>query len=151
MEGVTLRAMTKEDYEGAYKLWETIHGFGLLSVDDKEERIHAFIDRNPGLSVVAVKDNEIVGTILCGHDGRKGYFYHVCVREDLRRQGIGKAMSVACMRALKDEGINCVSLNSFKRNNLGNSFWSGEGYKLRDDYNMYDFLLNEENITKFNS
>ena len=55
MEGVTLRAMTKEDYEGAYKLWETIHGFGLLSVDDKEERIHAFIDRNPGLSVVAVK------------------------------------------------------------------------------------------------
>ena len=135
MEGVTLRAMTKEDYEGAYKLWETIHGFGLLSVDDKEERIHAFIDRNPGLSVVAVK----------------GCFYHVCVREDLRRQGIGKAMSVACMRALKDEGINCVSLNSFKRNNLGNSFWSGEGYKLRDDYNMYDFLLNEENITQFNS
>ena len=59
MEGVTLRAMTKEDYEGAYKLWETIHGFGLLSVDDKEERIHAFIDRNPGLSVVVMSQTGI--------------------------------------------------------------------------------------------
>ncbi len=151
MQDITIRPMTKEDYAGAYKLWESIHGFGLLSVDDKEERIHEFIDRNPGLSVVAEKDNEVVGTILCGHDGRRGSFYHVCVREDLRRQGIGKAMSVACMRALKDAGIGYVSLNSFKRNSLGNSFWSGEGYKLRDDYNMYDFLLNEENITKFNS
>ncbi len=151
MQDITIRPMTKEDYAKAYKLWESIHGFGLLSVDDKEERIHTFLDRNPGLSAVAEKDNEIVGTILCGHDGRRGSFYHVCVREDLRRQGIGKAMSVFCMRALKDAGISYVSLNSFKRNSLGNSFWSGEGYKLRDDYNMYDFLLNEENITKFNS
>lgn len=151
MENVTLRAMTKDDYKGAYKLWETIHGFGLLSVDDSEKRIHAFLDRNPGLSVVAIKDKEIIGTILCGHDGRKGSFYHVCVKEELRKQGIGKAMSVFCMNALKDEGINYLALNTFKRNTLGNSFWSGEGYKLRDDYNMYDFLLNEENITRFNS
>lgn len=151
MEGVTLRAMTKEDYEGAYKLWESIKGFGLLSVDDTKESIHRFLDRNPGLSVVAIKDNEIVGTILCGHDGRKGSFYHVCVKEELRKRGIGKSMSVFCMNALKSAGINSLALTSFKRNVLGNSFWSGEGYKLRDDYNMYDFLLNEENITKFNS
>ena len=102
--------------------------------------------------VVAVaEDGSIVGGILCGHDGRKGSFYHVCVREDLRKRGIGKAMSVACMRALKDAGINYVALQTYKRNALGNSFWNGEGYKLRDDYNTYDFLLNEENITRFNS
>ncbi|MCR4610925.1 MAG: GNAT family N-acetyltransferase [Lachnospiraceae bacterium] len=151
MTDVIIRTMTKDDYKEAYKLWMTIHNFGISSVDDKEENIHKFLDRNPNLSVVAEKDGEIVGTILCGHDGRKGTFYHVCVREDLRKQGIGKAMSVACMRALKDAGISYVSLYSYKRNILGNSFWNSEGYNLRDDYNTYDFLLNEENITKFNA
>ena len=150
MTDVAIRPMTKEDYNEVHDLWMSIHNFGMLSVDDREEKIHEFLDRNPDLSVVAVKDNEIVGTILCGHDGRRGSFYHVCVREDLRKQGIGKAMSVACMRALKDAGINCVALQTYKRNALGNSFWNGEGYKLRDDYNTYDFLLNEENITRFN-
>ncbi len=151
MEGVTIRPMVAEDYSNVHKLWKSIHNFGLLSVDDREDRILDFLERNPGLSVVAVKDDEIVGSILCGHDGRKGSFYHVCVREDLRKRGIGKSMSVACMRALKDAGINYVALQTYKRNALGNSFWNGEGYKLRDDYNTYDFLLNEENITKFNS
>lgn len=148
---ITIRTMTKSDYKAAYKLWESIHGFGLLSVDDRESNVTAFLERNPNLSVVAIKDGEIVGTILCGHDGRRGYFYHVCVREDLRRRGIGKAMSVACMRALKDIGINCVNLYTYKKNTIGNSFWNKEGYHLRDDYNSYDFMLNEENITRFNS
>ena len=151
MTEVTIRPMVKQDYDKVHDLWKSIHNFGLLDIDDTEERISDFLDRNPNLSAVAVKGDDIIGTILCGHDGRRGSFYHVCVREDLRKQGIGKAMSVFCMRALKDAGISTVALQTYKRNNLGNSFWNSEGYKLRDDYNTYDFLLNEENITRFNS
>ncbi|MBQ1548274.1 MAG: GNAT family N-acetyltransferase [Lachnospiraceae bacterium] len=153
MNNITIREMQKEDYEAVYALWLTIHGFGMRSVDDSEAGVHRFLDRNPGTSVVAEnkETGEIIGSILCGSDGRRGCFYHVCVREDHRRRGIGKAMATWCMKALKDIGINKVSLIAFKSNELGNSFWHEEGWTLREDLNYYDFVLNEENITRFNS
>ncbi|MBR6909618.1 MAG: GNAT family N-acetyltransferase, partial [Lachnospiraceae bacterium] len=114
--------MTKEDYEGVRALWMTIHGFAIRSIDDSKEGVDRFIDRNPQTSVVAVSDKgEIVGAILCGHDGRRGCLYHVCVREDFRRKGIGKEMVVFCMNALKAEGINKVSLIAFTKNDIGNA------------------------------
>ncbi|MBR0430282.1 MAG: GNAT family N-acetyltransferase [Lachnospiraceae bacterium] len=146
-----VRAMTMEDYEAVHELWMTIHGFGIRSVDDSREGVERFLARNPGISVVAESGGAIVGSILCGHDGRRGCFYHVCVREDMRRQGIGKAMATAAMRQLQEENISKVNLVAFKRNEVGNQFWHEEGWQLRDDLNTYDFLLNEENITNFNS
>ena len=81
---MTVRAMLKEDYDGVRALWMTIHGFGIRSVDDSREGVERFLDRNPGCSVVAEEDGKIVGAILCGHDGRRGCLYHVCVAEDHR-------------------------------------------------------------------
>ncbi|MBD5459425.1 MAG: GNAT family N-acetyltransferase [Lachnospiraceae bacterium] len=144
-----VRAMTQEDYDGVYALWRTIRGFGLRSMDDSREGVSVFLRRNPGMSVVAEKDGQIVGSILCGHDGRRGCLYHVCVREDCRRSGIGKAMVVHCMEALKAERINKVSLIAFTRNDVGNAFWKTIGWTKREDLNYYDFTLNEENITAF--
>lgn len=115
----TIRAMTIEDYDGLYALWMTIHGFGIRSIDDSREGVARFLKRNPTTSVVAVaEDGSIVGGILCGHDGRRGCLYHVCVREDYRRLGIGKQMVVFCMNALKEEEINKVSLIAFTVNDL---------------------------------
>lgn len=98
-----IRAMTIEDYDEVYHLWKKIRGFGIRSVDDSREGIARFLRRNPTTSVVAVEDGRIVGSILCGHDGRRGCFYHVCVEEAYRRHGIGKAMVVRAMEALKAE------------------------------------------------
>ena len=70
--------------------------------------------------------------------------------EDYRKQGIGKTMAVACMRALQKEQINKVSLIAFKSNEIGNHFWKEEGWTFREDLNYYDFTLNEDNITEFN-
>ena len=151
MENITIREFKKEDYEGAYALWQTIHGFGIRSVDDSYEGVIKFLERNPGCSVLAeTADGRIIGTILCGHDGRRASFYHVCVHEDFRRHGIGKQMVVWCMQELKKLKVNKISLVAFKKNELGNNFWHGEGWTERDDLNMYDFVLNEENITRFN-
>lgn len=144
-----VRAMTLKDYDGVYALWRTIRGFGIRSMDDSQEGVEVFLRRNPGMSVVAEKDGQIVGSILCGHDGRRGCLYHVCVREDCRRSGIGKAMVVHCMEALKAERINKVSLIAFTRNDVGNAFWKTIGWTKREDLNYYDFTLNEENITAF--
>ena len=145
-----IRVMTTDDYEEVHNLWMSIHGFAIRSIDDSKEGVERFIRRNPKTSVVAVSDGKIVGAILCGHDGRRGCLYHVCVHEDYRKHGIGKSMAVACMRALQAEQINKVNIVAFKSNDLGNHFWKEEGWNFRDDLNYYDFTLNEANITNFN-
>ena len=145
-----VRIMTIEDYEGVYALWKKIKEFGIRSIDDSKEGVARFLKRNPTTSVVAEKDGRIVGSILCGHDGRRGCLYHVCVDEDYRRHGIGKRMVVFAMKALKEEKINKVSLIAFTENDIGNAFWNTIGWTERLDLNYYDFTLNEENITAFN-
>lgn len=145
-----IREMKPEDFQGVHDLWMTIKGFGIRSVDDSKEGVERFLQRNPGLSVVAEEDGTIVGCILCGHDGRRGCLYHVCVREGYRMRGIGKSMVVHCMERLKAEKINKVSLIAFTKNDIGNAFWKEIGWTKREDLNYYDFTLNEENITAFN-
>lgn len=145
-----IRTMTIADYDEVYALWTKIRGFGIRSVDDSYEGVEQFLKRNPQTSVVAVADGKIVGSILCGHDGRRGCFYHVCVDEDYRRQGFGQQMVVAAMEALRTENVNKVSLIAFTENDIGNAFWNTIGWEKREDLNYYDFTLNEENITAFN-
>lgn len=144
-----IRTMTINDYEEVYQLWKQIHGFGIRSIDDSREGIERFLRRNPTTSIVAEKDSRIVGAILCGHDGRRGCFYHVCVAEEYRRCGIGKAMVVRAMEELQKEKINKVSLIAFTQNDIGNAFWNTIGWTKREDLNYYDFTLNEDNITAF--
>ncbi len=149
MEMVRIRSMTMEDYQAVCALWHSIRGFGIRSIDDSREGVERFLMRNPGFSVVAERDGEVVGAVLCGHDGRRGCLYHVCVREECRRRGIGKAMVVFCMEALKREQINKVSLIAFTKNDVGNAFWKEIGWTKREDLNYYDFTLNEKNLTAF--
>ena len=146
---MTIREMKIEDYDNVFALWKTIKGFGIRSVDDSKEGIERFLKWNPGLSVVAEEDGEIVGAILCGSDGRRGCLYHVCVHKDYRRQGIGKTMVIWCMEKLKELQINKVSLIAFTQNDIGNAFWKEIGWTKREDLNYYDFTLNEKNITAF--
>ncbi|MBP5152722.1 MAG: GNAT family N-acetyltransferase [Lachnospiraceae bacterium] len=149
MDNVTIRTMTTEDYDSVYALWNTINGFAIRSVDDSREGVERFLKRNPTTSVVAEVDGKIVGAILCGHDGRRGCLYHVCVHKDYRRRGVGKSMVVFCMEALKKEKINKVSLIAFTVNDIGNAFWNSIGWTRRLDLNYYDFTLNTENIIAF--
>ena len=146
----TIKPMTIEDYDGLHDLWMTIHGFGIRSIDDSREGVERFINRNPGTSVVAIgEDGAVVGGILCGHDGRTGCFYHVCVAPGYRKHGIGYRMVRFAMEALQKEGVSKVSLIAFKENEVGNAFWQGIGWREREDVNTYEFILNEENITRF--
>ena len=110
---MNIRVMKIEDFDRVHALWMSIKGFGIRSVDDSREGVERFLKRNPTTSVVAEEDGKIVGAILCGHDGRRGCLYHVCVDVNHRMKGIGKAMVVFTMEALKKEGINKVSLIAF--------------------------------------
>lgn len=144
-----IRVMTIDDYEQVAGLWHSIEGFGIRSMDDSREGVEQFLRRNPTTSVVAVDGGRVVGAILCGHDGRRGCLYHVCVAKDYRKQGIGQKMVDFCVEALKKEKINKVSLIAFTSNAVGNAFWQSIGWTRREDLNYYDFTLNEANITEF--
>ena len=150
MEPFTLHLMTIDDYEEVKDLWMSIKGFAIRSIDDSREGVERFLKRNPTTSVLARMDGKVVGAILCGHDGRRGCLYHVCVREGYRRKGIGKAMVTFCMKALQEEKISKVSLIAFTTNDVGNAFWKEIGWVRRLDLNYYDFTLNEANIIRFN-
>ncbi len=141
--------MTASDYDGVRALWMTIKGFGIRALDDSREDVERFIRRNPTTSVVARMDGRIVGSILCGSDGRQGALYHVCVAEEYRRHGIGTQMVAYCIRELTRMGINKVALIAFKSNDVGNAFWKQIGWK-QTDANYYELTLNEKNTVEFN-
>ena len=149
MDEVRIQPMTADDYDEVRALWMTIRGFGIRPLDDSPADIRRFILRNPTTSVVARVEDRIVGSILCGSDGRQGSLYHVCVAREYRRRGIGTKMVGYCMQQLKLMGINKVSLIAFTRNDAGNAFWKQIGWTRKTDVNYYEFILNQENITQF--
>ena len=149
MDEVRIQPMTADDYDEVRALWMTIRGFGIRTLDDSPADIRRFILRNPTTSVVARVEDRIVGSILCGSDGRQGSLYHVCVAREYRRRGIGTKMVGYCMQQLKLMGINKVSLIAFANNDAGNAFWKQIGWTRKTDVNYYEFILNQENITQF--
>ena len=148
MSEIHILPMTVDDYDDVRALWMTIRGFGIRALDDSREDVERFIRRNPTTSVVAEFDGRIVGSILCGSDGRQGAMYHVCVAEEFRRKGIGTQMVDFCMRELRKMGINKIGLIAYKSNDAGNAFWSTIGW-TRSDVNYYEYLLNKDNTTEF--
>lgn len=148
-EKIEIRAACPQDYDGLYELWRRTSGFGIRSVDDSRENIERFLLRNPGISAVAVCGGSIVGDILCGHDGRTGSFYHVCVDSGWRCHGICHKLVEFCSQALRREGISTVTLIAFRKNELGNAFWQNAGWTLREDINRYELSLNRSNLVEF--
>ena len=130
---MTLRTMTIKDYDAVYALWLSCKGMGLNSVDDSREGIARYLRRNPATCFVAEEAGAIIGVILCGHDGRRGYIYHTAVSPDHRGQGIGAQLVDAALAALKAEGITKVALVAFYRNESGNAFWEKMGFSARGD------------------
>ncbi len=130
---ITVRVMSISDYDGVYDLWIHTPGMGLNSTDDSHEGIERYLKRNSATSFVAESDGRIVGVIMAGHDGRRGYIYHTAVLPAYRNQGIAKKLVDRAMAALDDEGINKAALVTFKTNDTGNGFWESIGFTERDD------------------
>ncbi|MBD5532517.1 MAG: GNAT family N-acetyltransferase [Lachnospiraceae bacterium] len=128
-----IRVMDISDYEKVYALWMSCKNMGFNNLDDSKEGIEKFLKRNPDTSFVAVEGDEVVGIVLAGHDGRRGYIYHMSVAEKYRKQGIGTQLISHCEEALKREGINKAALLVFNRNEVGNAFWEKQGFTARED------------------
>jgi len=138
-----IRKMLSDDYQGVYKLWLNTPGMGLNTTEDTKDGISRFLSRNPDTCFVCEKDGEIVGVILSGHDGRRGFIYHAAVKVLEREHGIGSKLLEYAMLALKEEGINKVALVVYGRNEIGNAFWEKRGFTTRDDLVYRNKNINE--------
>lgn len=130
---ITIRVMSTDDYDGVYELWIHTPGMGLNTTDDSREGIEKYLKRNPTSSFVAEDEGRIVGVIMAGHDGRRGFIHHTAVLPNYRNQGVARKLVDSAMDALEKEGISKVALVAFKRNELGNGFWEKIGFSDRDD------------------
>ncbi len=128
-----MRPLSLSDYDEVYALWDNTEGM-CLGASDTRPSIEAYLLRNPGLSRVALDKNlRIIGGVLCGHDGRRGYLHHLAVAVNHRKQGIGRALVQACTQDLRALGIPKCNLFLFGDNALGREFWLHEGWEPRED------------------
>ena len=128
-----IRKMEIADYDGVYNLWTNMPGMGLNTADDSKDGIAKYLERNPGTCFVALKNNEIIGAILSGHDGRRGLIYHLAVKISEREQGVGNTLLDHATKALKNEGINKIYIMVFKNNKTGNAFWEKRGFTIPNE------------------
>jgi ribosomal protein S18 acetylase RimI-like enzyme len=124
-----IQSMTIEDHAEALQLWRATEWIS-LSETDAREPVKLFLDRNPGLSLVARDGNRLIGTILCSHDGRRGFLVHLAVDKNYQRQGLGTALVQRCLAALAKEGIVKCNIFFIEENAVGIDFWAHQGFEM---------------------
>ena len=128
---IRTRAFMIGDYAAACALWHEVEGVEICEGDSPDE-IRAYLDRNPRLSRIAEADGRIAGAALCGHDGRRGFIYHLAVASAFRGRGVGKLLVDDCLRGLREAGIQRAIILVANNNSLGHEFWLRGGWQDLD-------------------
>jgi N-acetylglutamate synthase len=139
-DGVIVRYFLIEDYNAVIALWRHTEGVG-LNESDTRRAIAAYLRRNPRLSFVAERDGRIIGAVLCGHDGRRGYLHHLAVARQYRQRGIGRQLVDACLAKLRRTGIQKCNIFIFANNGAGRRYWAHTGWKLRTELRVMQIRL----------
>ena len=139
METMNYRPMQLNDYDAAMSLWRECEGLLLRDADSKAG-IERYLERNPGLSFVAIDRQAIVGSIMAGHDGKRGYIQHLAVAPSARRQGIGSRLVELCLDALKSQGIEKTHIHVLKENPSGHRYWIARGWIERAETQLFSFI-----------
>lgn len=139
-----IRLMTLDDYPTVLQLMQQTPGISIRDADS-EEATARYLARNPGLSFVAECDGQIVGCVMSGHDGRRGYLQHLLVLPAYRRQGLARRLVNACIAELARQGIAKTHLDVFRSNTAAQSFWEQQGWQRREDICRYSFISSGNN------
>ncbi len=129
---MTIRPMTIEDYDEIFAMWQITTRRALSSADSRES-IARYLERNPGMSMVAVEDEKIVGTVLAGHDGRVGFIHHMAVHPDYRRRHIGYTLAESAINRVKSDGIETMQIYCYIDNKTGQNFWKSLGFRQTEN------------------
>ena len=143
MQEIEIAEMTMSDYDSTYALLSATPGIGLRMADSRQS-VERYLARNPGLSFVARSGGAIVGCVMCGHDGRRGYLQHLAVDPAFRLKGVGRALVHHCLEALKKLGIEKTHLDVLTDNQHAHRYWTRLGWKKRDDLMRYSFTNSDQ-------
>lgn len=135
----TIRPMQLTDYDAVMALMRLTPGVSIRDADSLDAT-RRYLERNPGLSFVAQVDDELVGCIMSGHDGRRGYLQHLLVLPAHRKQGIAAALVEQCLAALEALGIVKSHVDVLKTNGLAQAYWQHQGWTRRDDTERYSLI-----------
>lgn len=127
-----IREMLITDYNAALALWHRCAGMGLSDADELVP-LSRFLERNPGLNFIALDGESLVGTVLCGTDGRRGYLYHLAVDPLYRRRGIGRELVARVFNALRVQEIHKCHIMVYGTNHSGLAFWKQDGWVTRPE------------------
>ncbi|MDV5168626.1 GNAT family N-acetyltransferase [Photobacterium rosenbergii] len=139
-----IREMEISDYPQVIKLWSGTEAM-LLRDADSQQNIAKYLGRNPGLSFVAVDDANVIGAILVGTDGRRGYIQHIAVSTRYRGQGIGARLISSAVNALEKQGIAKTHLFVANDNLDAQVFYEKLGWFPRDEVRMFSYNSSSEN------
>jgi len=128
----TISAMSIKDYAEAYDLWNASEGIGLSNADTRQA-IQRYLKRNPGMSFIARVDGKLVGAVLSGTDGRRGYLHHLAVAKPYRKVGLGRQLVEHCMAAQEKAGITRCHIFVYRENKSGKLFWEQTSWFERND------------------
>ncbi|MFN3015890.1 GNAT family N-acetyltransferase [Vibrio coralliilyticus] len=135
---VTIRPMAIEDYDAVIRLWLQTEGMSVRDADSREN-IALYLDRNPDLSFVAISEGNIIGAVLVGTDGRRGYLQHLAVLPQFRGQRIGYQLISQSINALAKIGIPKTHLFVYDDNLNAQKFYEKLGWFPRDNIRMYSY------------
>ena len=133
-----IRPMTIDDYEEVFAMWQITTKRALSSADEKPQ-IERYLRRNEGLSQVAVADGRIIGTVLAGHDGRRGFIHHMAVIPEYRRRRVGHSLAETAIKKIAAEGIEKTHIFCYQNNETGQKFWSDFGFEKRGDIFVFSY------------
>ena len=133
-----IREMTIDDYDEVYEMWQITTKRALSKADEKDQ-MERYLKHNAGMSQVAVVDGKIVGTVLAGHDGRRGFIHHMAVLPEFRRKKIGHALAQTAIQKIREPGIDKTYIFCYQNNETGQSFWRDFGFEKREDVFVYSF------------
>lgn len=131
-----IRSMKIEDYDEIFSMWQITSKRALCEADSRDN-IERYLLRNEGMSQVAVENGRIIGTVLAGHDGRRGFIHHMAVLPEYRRKHIGNALATEAIKKIAEDGIDKTHIFCYQDNLTGQGFWSSLGFKKRGDLFVY--------------
>ena len=134
-ERFTTRAFRIDDYEAAVQLWSRVEGVEIAEGDLPEE-IEQFLSQNRDLSRVAQDGDKIVGAVLCGHDGRRGYIYHLAVEPAYQQRGLARKLIAECLDGLRRAKLRRVLILVAADNPVGQTFWRRCGWEDVPEVNV---------------
>jgi ribosomal protein S18 acetylase RimI-like enzyme len=143
MHKIEYRNFALHDHATALALWQRTEGMGLTNADSYEN-IKTYLERNPGLSFIAERNDTMVATIMSGHDGKRGYIQHLAVEANLRGSGIGSELIRLTLDALKNEGIVKSHILVFANNIEGKQYWLNRSWHEREDLVICSYINSDD-------